>query len=225
VGPRPRGSDFLNSVYGALPWIVLLAFVFAYLVLARAFPITRAAPHCDTGWISCPSAWPTVVLVAGLSIRDRITDLGTYHVSQIEGWVPVFLFAMLFGLSMDYEVFIVSRMREAWRNGATNDDAIIEGLSNTGGVVTSAALIMVAALSGLVLGHIAGLTGTGHRAGVRRPRRRDTGARFVTAEHHDLARATYLVAAHSRAEGSTCPLPRPSRFRDGAVSRVGEAIT
>jgi len=52
-------------------------------------------------------------------------------VSQIEGWVPVFLFAMLFGLSMDYEVFIVSRMREAWRNGATNDDAIIEGLSNT----------------------------------------------------------------------------------------------
>ncbi len=64
---------------------------------------------------------------------------------------------MLFGLSMDYEVFIVSRMREAWRNGATNDDAIIEGLSNTGGVVTSAALIMVAALSGLVLGHIAGL--------------------------------------------------------------------
>lgn len=77
--------------------------------------------------------------------------------SQIEGWVPVFLFAMLFGLSMDYEVFIVSRMREAWRNGATNADAIIEGLSNTGGVVTSAALIMVAALSGLVFGHIAGL--------------------------------------------------------------------
>jgi RND superfamily putative drug exporter len=58
---------------------------------------------------------------------------------------------------MDYEVFIVSRMRESWRNGASSADAIIEGLSNTGGVVTSAALIMVAALSGLVFGHIAGL--------------------------------------------------------------------
>jgi RND superfamily putative drug exporter len=78
-------------------------------------------------------------------------------VSQIEGWVPVFLFAMLFGLSMDYEVFIVSRIREARQSGATSSEAIVEGLANTGGVVTSAALIMVAALSGMVFGHIAGL--------------------------------------------------------------------
>jgi RND superfamily putative drug exporter len=89
-------------------------------------------------------------------------------VSQIEGWVPVFLFAMLFGLSMDYEVFIVSRMRESWSQGSSNADAIVEGLTNTGGVVTSAALIMVVALSGLVFGHIAGLQelGVGLALGV-----------------------------------------------------------
>jgi RND superfamily putative drug exporter len=58
---------------------------------------------------------------------------------------------------MDYEVFIVSRIREAWHNGSSTSEAIIDGLANTGGVVTSAALIMVAALSGMVFGHIAGL--------------------------------------------------------------------
>jgi RND superfamily putative drug exporter len=69
--------------------------------------------------------------------------VGLYHVPQVEGWVPVFLFAMLFGLSMDYEVFLVSRMREAWDRGADNPSAVAEGLSQTGRVVTAAALIMV----------------------------------------------------------------------------------
>ena len=157
VGGAPaQGVDFLNSVYGALPWIVLLAFVFAYLILARAFrSLVLPFIAIVLDLVSVGVADGVLVAVFRFGIGSQI--FGTYHVSQIEGWVPVFLFAMLFGLSMDYEVFIVSRMREAWRNGATNADAIIEGLSNTGGVVTSAALIMVAALSGLVFGHIAGL--------------------------------------------------------------------
>jgi RND superfamily putative drug exporter len=157
VGGAPaQGVDFLNSVYGALPWIVMLAFVFAYVILARAFRsllLPLIAIVLDL--VSVGVADGVLVAVFRFGVGAKI--LGTYHVSQIEGWVPVFMFAMLFGLSMDYEVFIVSRMREAWRNGATNADAIIEGLSHTGGVVTSAALIMVAALSGLVFGHIAGL--------------------------------------------------------------------
>ena len=157
VGGAPaQGVDFLNSVYGALPWIVLLAFVFAYLILARAFRsllLPLIAIVLDL--VSVGVADGVLVAVFRFGVGSQV--LGTYHVSQIEGWVPVFLFAMLFGLSMDYEVFIVSRMREAWRNGATSTDAIVEGLSNTGGVVTSAALIMVAALSGLVFGHVAGL--------------------------------------------------------------------
>ena len=78
--------------------------------------------------------------------------LGLYRVSQIEGWVPVFLFAMLFGLSMDYEVFFVTRMREAWDGGADNKLAVVEGLSSTGRVVSVAAVIMVGALAGLVAG-------------------------------------------------------------------------
>jgi RND superfamily putative drug exporter len=168
VGGAPaQGVDFLNMVYGVFPWIVALALLLAYLVLARAFRslvLPLVAVLLDL--VTVGVADGALVLVFRFGVAAPI--LGTYHVSQIEGWVPVFLFAMLFGLSMDYEVFIVSRMREAWRNGATNSDAIIDGLSNTGGVVTSAALIMVVASSGLVFGHIAGLQelGVGLAVGV-----------------------------------------------------------
>jgi len=136
-GAPAQGVDFLNSVYATFPWLVLLALALAWLVLARAFR--------------------SVLLALLAVLLDLVSVLGTYQVSQIEGWVPVFLFAMLFGLSMDYEVFIVSRVREAHALGSSTRDAIVEGLAQTGAVVTSAALIMVVALSGLVFGHVAGL--------------------------------------------------------------------
>src|ERR1019366_10688759 len=91
-----------------------------------------------------------------------------YRVSQIEGWVPIFLVAMLFGLSMDYEVFFVSRMREAWDHGSDTKGAIIDGMNHTGRVVSAAAVIMVGALLGLILGRVAGLQeiGVGLAIGV-----------------------------------------------------------
>jgi RND superfamily putative drug exporter len=96
-------------------------------------------------------------LVAVFKFGFLSSILGTYQVDQIEGWVPIFLFAVLFGLSMDYEVFIVTRMREARDKGASNSEAIREGLAHTGGVVTAAAIILVGALGGLANGDIAGL--------------------------------------------------------------------
>ena len=168
VGGAPaQGVDFLNSVYGSFPWIVALALILAYLVLVRAFrSVVLAMLAALLDLVSVGVAYGLLVLVFRFGVASSI--LGTYRVSQVEGWVPVFLFAMLFGLSMDYEVFIVSRMREAWLQGASNDEAIVEGLTNTGGVVTSAALIMVVALSGLVFGHVAGLQelGVGLALGV-----------------------------------------------------------
>ena len=168
VGGAPaQGVDFLNVVYGAFPWILVLALLLAYLILSRAFR-SLVLPLIATllSLVSVGVAYGLLVVVFRFGVGSQI--LGTYHVSQIEGWVPVFLFAMLFGLSMDYEVFIVARIREAWLKGASSTDAIVEGLSNTGAVVTSAALIMVAALSGLVFGHIAGLQelGVGLALGV-----------------------------------------------------------
>jgi RND superfamily putative drug exporter len=116
--------------------------------------------------LSVGAAYGLLVAVFRFGVGSSI--LRTYHVSQIEGWVPIFIFAMLFGLSMDYEVFIVSRMRESWDRGSGTARAITEGLAHTGGVVTAAAVIMVGALSGLILGHVAGLQelGVGLALGV-----------------------------------------------------------
>jgi RND superfamily putative drug exporter len=83
--------------------------------------------------------------------------IGTYQLEQIEAWVLILLFAILFGLSMDYEIFIVSRMREARDRGASNEESIREGMQASGTVVTAAALIFISALTGLISGHFAGL--------------------------------------------------------------------
>jgi RND superfamily putative drug exporter len=168
VGGAPaQGVDFLNRAYGAFPWIVLLAMVLALLILWRAFrSLTLAALAVLLDLVSVVAAYGAMVAIFRFGITG--SWLGTYHVDQIEGWVPVFVFAMLFGLSMDYEVFIVARMREARAAGLARDEAIMSGLTNTGGVVSAAALIMVGALSGLVLGHVAGLQelGVGLALGV-----------------------------------------------------------
>ena len=83
--------------------------------------------------------------------------IGLPQANQIEAWIPMFLFAMLFGLSMDYEVFLVTRMRETWDEERDNVRAVSYGLERTGLIVTAAAIVMVAAFSGFVAGSIVGL--------------------------------------------------------------------
>src|SRR5207237_6758575 len=82
---------------------------------------------------------------------------GLYQFGQVEGWIPIFLFAMLFGLSMDYEVFLVTRMRESWDEGRDNTSSVAQGLERTGRIITAAAIIMCAAFSGFIAGRIVGL--------------------------------------------------------------------
>lgn len=155
-GAPSQGADFLDAVYGSFPAIVALTLVLALAVLTRAFrSLTLAALAVVLDLVSVLAAYGLVVAVFRTGVGARL--LGTYHVDQIEGWVPVFIFAVLFGLSSDYEVFIVSRIREARDAGASTVDAIREGLARSGAVVSAAALIMVGALSGLIFGRIAGL--------------------------------------------------------------------
>jgi RND superfamily putative drug exporter len=168
VGGAPaQGADFLTRVYGAFPWIVLLVLALAYLVLLRAFRsllLPLMAVLLDA--ISVAAAYGLLVVIFRFGVGADV--LGLYRVSQIEGWVPIFMFAMLFGLSMDYEVFFVTRMRESWDNCGDNARAVTDGLTHTGRVVSAAALVMVGALSGLVAGHVAGLQelGAGLALGV-----------------------------------------------------------
>jgi RND superfamily putative drug exporter len=155
-GAAAQGVDFLDVTYGAFPFIFITALAIAYLLLIRFFRsliLPLVAVLLDL--LSLAATYGLLVAIFKYGFLSSI--LGTYQVDQIEGWVPIFLFAVLFGLSMDYEVFIVARMREARDKGASNSQAIREGLAHTGRVVTAAAIILVGALGGLANGEIAGL--------------------------------------------------------------------
>jgi len=155
-GGSAQGVDLLERIVKSFPWIVLLALTIAYIVLLRAFrSLVLPLKAILLDLVSIAVAYGSMVLVFRFGVGSSI--LGTYRLDQIEAWVLIFLFAVLFGLSMDYEVFIISRMREAWNRGATNTEAIIEGLAHTGDVVTAAAIILVGALGGMIIGHFAGL--------------------------------------------------------------------
>jgi RND superfamily putative drug exporter len=105
--------------------------------------------------LSVAASYGMLVVFFKWGVGDTLA--GLYQFPQVEGWIPIFLFAMLFGLSMDYEVFLVSRMRETWDEEHDNVRAVSYGLERTGMIITAAAIIMVAAFLGFVAGSIVGL--------------------------------------------------------------------
>jgi RND superfamily putative drug exporter len=154
-GAPPFGVDFLDLTYGAFPWLVVAVLLLTYLLLVRAFrSLVLPLKAILMNLLSIGAAYGLLVAFFKLGWGE---PFGMTQFDQIEGWIPVFLFAMLFGLSMDYEVFLVSRMREEWDNRRDNIAAVTNGLEKTGRLVTAAGLIMVAAFSGFVAGSIVGL--------------------------------------------------------------------
>jgi uncharacterized membrane protein YdfJ with MMPL/SSD domain len=155
-GGPAQGVDFLERSYGAFPWLVLAVLVLTYFLLMRAFrSVVLPLKAVLLNLLAVGASYGVLVVVFRWGVGDSLA--GLYSFPQIEGWIPIFLFAMLFGLSMDYEVFIVSRMRETWDEEQDNVRAVSYGLERTGTIVTAAALIMVAAFSGFVAGSLVGL--------------------------------------------------------------------
>jgi uncharacterized membrane protein YdfJ with MMPL/SSD domain len=154
-GGPPSSVDVIDAAYGAFPWLVLVVLVLTYFLLLRAFrSLLLPLKAIILNLVSIGAAYGLLVMVfkwGGGSV------FGLHSFDQIEFWIPIFLFAMLFGLSMDYEVFLVSRMREEWDAGKPNDEAVALGLAKTGRLVTAAGLIMFAAFMGFVVGSILGL--------------------------------------------------------------------
>ena len=154
-GGPPSSIDFLDLTYGTFPWLVLAVLGLTYVLLLRAFrSLLLPLKAIILNLLSIGAAYGLLVVFFKWGAGGA---LGLQSYDQIEGWIPVFLFAMLFGLSMDYEVFLVSRMREEWDRGRSNSDAVAVGLAKTGRIVTAAGLIMIAAFSGFMVGRILGL--------------------------------------------------------------------
>jgi RND superfamily putative drug exporter len=155
-GGPPQGVDFLTRSYDAFPWLVFAVLVLTYLLLMRAFrSVVLPLKAVLLNLLSVGAAYGMLVVFFRWGLGNTL--FGLYQFPQVEGWIPIFLFAMLFGLSMDYEVFLVSRMRETWDEEHDNVRAVSYGLERTGTIITAAAIIMVAAFSGFVAGSIVGL--------------------------------------------------------------------
>ncbi|HEX2103991.1 MAG TPA: MMPL family transporter [Solirubrobacteraceae bacterium] len=154
-GAPAFGVDFIDKAYGAFPWLVLAVLAISYLILLRAFrSVVLPAKAVVMNLLSVGATYGVLVLAFQHGWGE---GLGLGQSPQIEAWIPIFLFALLFGLSMDYEVFLLSRIREEWDRRHDNEQAVAYGLEHTGRIITAAAIIMLAAFAGFVFGSFVGL--------------------------------------------------------------------
>jgi uncharacterized membrane protein YdfJ with MMPL/SSD domain len=129
-----------------IPYVILFVLALAFVVLLVAFrSIVVPLKAIVLNLLSVGAAYGVLVLV--FEHRWAQSLLGFTSNGAIVSWLPLFLFVILFGLSMDYHVFILSRVREAVDGGMATEDAVRYGITVTAGVVTSAALVMVAVFS------------------------------------------------------------------------------
>ncbi|MFJ3668971.1 MMPL family transporter [Streptomyces sp. NPDC090106] len=143
TGQVAGSKDFNDQLTGAVVPVFAFVVVFAFLLMLLSFrSLTIAVTSIVLNLLSVGAAYG--ILVAVFQHGWGASLVGAEGVGAIISWLPLFLFVILFGLSMDYHVFVVSRIREARLKGRTTQDAIQHGVVTTAGVVTSAAIIMVA---------------------------------------------------------------------------------
>ncbi|MEU1403648.1 MMPL family transporter [Streptomyces sp. NPDC005728] len=143
TGQVAGNHDFNDQLLGSVVPVFAFVVVFAFLLMLLSFrSLTVAITSIVLNLLSVGAAYG--ILVAVFQHGWGASLVGAEGVGAIVTWLPLFLFVILFGLSMDYHVFVVSRIREARMRGRTTKDAIQHGVVTTAGVVTSAAVIMVA---------------------------------------------------------------------------------
>jgi RND superfamily putative drug exporter len=148
VGGQPASNaDFIDAVYGSFPLMIALITITTFILLARAFrSLLLPAKAIVLNVLSVAAAWGVLVLVWQHGYgSEAIWDIQA--TGSIPSWMPLMIFAFLFGLSMDYEVFILARMREEYDRTGSTEQAVITGIGRTGRLVTSAALIVPAVIA------------------------------------------------------------------------------
>jgi putative drug exporter of the RND superfamily len=134
--------DFLHALYGSFPYVFALVLLLTLVLLTRAFrSVVLAVKAVLLNLVSLAAAFGIVVFVFQQGHGSGLWDIPA--TGSITAWIPVMIFAFLYGLSMDYEVFMLSRMREAYDETGSTDKAIELGLARTGKLVTSAALVLM----------------------------------------------------------------------------------
>ncbi len=153
AGDTAESIDQSDTMNGWLPIVFTFVLSLSFVLLTIAFrSLIVAAKAIAVNLLSVGAAYGLLVLVLQEGIGNEL--LGFPQVDTIESWVPLFLFAVLFGLSMDYHVFLLSRIRERFRQTGDNSDAIAHGVGSTGRIITGAALIIIAVFSGFARGDL-----------------------------------------------------------------------
>jgi RND superfamily putative drug exporter len=167
-GAAPGNVDFINAVYGNFPLMVGLIALITFVLLARAFrSLLLPLKAVILNILSVGAAFGVMVLLWQNGYGSQAI-WGIKSTGAITSWVPIMVFAFLFGLSMDYEVFILARMREEYDTVRATNGAVILGIGRTGRLVTSGALILFFAFIALASGPETDVKviGTGLAAGI-----------------------------------------------------------
>ncbi|BBB00830.1 putative integral membrane protein [Actinacidiphila reveromycinica] len=143
TGDTASSMDFTHKISSSVPPVFGFVIVFAFLLMLLSFrSLTIALTSIVLNLLSVGAAYGVLTLVFQHGVGASL--VGAHDSGAVVAWLPLFLFVILFGLSMDYHVFVVSRIREARMRGLSTKAAIEKGITTTAGVVTSAAVIMVA---------------------------------------------------------------------------------
>src|SRR5215216_3675724 len=154
VGGGPAEARDYNALVGRwLPIVIAFVLGLSFLLLMLAFrSIVVPATAIAVNLLSVGAAYGLLVLVFQEGVGADVFGVG--EVERIDAWVPVFLFSVLFGLSMDYQVFLLSRIRERYTLTGSTSDGIIHGVSSTARLITGAALIIVVVFTGFATGEL-----------------------------------------------------------------------
>ncbi len=153
TGDTAETIDLSDTMSDYLPIVFSFVLGLSFLLLTIAFrSLVVAAKAIAVNLLSVGAAYGLLVLVFQEGWGNEL--FGFPQVDTIEFWVPLFLFAVLFGLSMDYHVFLLSRIRERFSQTGDNSDAVAHGVASTGRIITGAALIIIAVFSGFARGDL-----------------------------------------------------------------------
>jgi uncharacterized membrane protein YdfJ with MMPL/SSD domain len=152
-GTTSENIDYFDSVIGPAPWVIALVLALTLVFLTVVFrSLVIAATAVVLNLLSVGAAYGLLVLVFQHGIGAGL--FGFEQVDTIEAWVPLFLFSVLFGLSMDYQVFLLSRIKERLDQTGDTTDAVTFGVASTARIITGAALIIVAVFAGFASGEL-----------------------------------------------------------------------
>ncbi len=210
VGGETAGSVDASAYLSArLGWVIAVVLLLSFLLLMAVFrSIAIPVKAVVVNMLSVGAAYGVIVAVFQWGWLGSFFAIGA--TSPIDPWIPLMMFTILFGLSMDYEVFLLSRMREEWRRSGDPSGSVADGLAKTARVITAAAAIMICVFGSFVIGdslHVLKVFGLGLAAAI-----------LIDAT---LVRMVLVPSVMELLGKANWWMPR---FLDGAVPRLGTEV-